>query len=52
MIDIKFIRENVELIKQNCANRHVKVDIDALLQADEERRNILKQNRRPSCHSQ
>lgn len=43
MIDIKFIRENVELIKQNCANRHVKVDIDALLQADEERRNILKQ---------
>jgi len=43
MIDIKFIRENVELIKQNCANRHVKVDIDALLSADEERRNILKQ---------
>lgn len=43
MIDIKFIRENVELIKQNCANRHVKVDIDALLRADEERRNILKQ---------
>lgn len=43
MIDIKFIRENAELIKQNCANRHVKVDIDALLSADEERRNVLKQ---------
>jgi len=43
MLDIKFIRENVELVKQNCVNRHVKIDIDALLTADEERRNILKQ---------
>lgn len=43
MIDIKFIRENVELVKQNCINRHVKVDIDALLSADEERRTVLKQ---------
>ena len=43
MLDIKFIRENVELVKQNCANRYVKVDIDALLQSDEERRNVLKQ---------
>lgn len=43
MIDIKFIRENVELIKKNCINRHVQVDIDTLIKSDEERRNILKQ---------
>lgn len=43
MIDIKFIRENIELIKQNCLNRHVKLDLDKLLQSDEQRRTLLKQ---------
>lgn len=43
MLDIKFIRDNKELVQQNCLNRRVKVDIDALLKSDEERRNILKQ---------
>ena len=42
MIDIKFIRENIELIKQNCLNRHVKLDLDKLLQSDEQRRTLLK----------
>jgi len=42
MIDIKFIRENIELIKQNCINRRVKVDLDKLLETDEKRRNLLK----------
>ena len=42
MIDIKFIRENPDLIKTNCENRNVKVDIDKLLAADEQRRDILK----------
>ncbi len=42
MLDIKFIRENKELVKENCANRHVKVDIDALFACDEERRSNLK----------
>lgn len=43
MIDIKFIRENIELIKKNCINRNVKLDLDKLLQFDEQRRNLLKQ---------
>ncbi len=43
MLDIKFIRDNVELVKQNCANRHVKVDLDKLLQLDEQRRTLHKQ---------
>ena len=43
MLDIKFIRENFELIKTNCKNRKVNIDIDKLLKLDEERRaNLLK----------
>ncbi len=42
MLDIKFIRENKELIKENCKNRHVSIDVDALLKLDEERRETQK----------
>jgi len=38
MLDIKFIRENLELIKDNCKKRNVAVDVDALIQLDEKRR--------------
>jgi seryl-tRNA synthetase len=38
MLDIKFIRENADLIKQNTKNRLAKVDIGKLLKIDEERR--------------
>ncbi|MDD2757876.1 MAG: serine--tRNA ligase [Patescibacteria group bacterium] len=41
MLDIKFIRENVDLVKENCVNRKVKVDIDKLLALDESRRENL-----------
>jgi seryl-tRNA synthetase len=41
MLDIKFIRENKELVKQNCVNRRIKVDIDKLLKLDEQRRENL-----------
>lgn len=41
MLDIKFIRENKKLIKQNCRNRQVKVDIDKLLKLDKQRREYL-----------
>jgi len=40
MLDIKYIRENSEEVKQNCKNRKVSVDIDLLLSVDEKRRNI------------
>lgn len=43
MLDIKFIRENTELVKKNCANRFVKVDLDELLKIDEEKRSIQKE---------
>lgn len=38
MLDIKYIREDIELIKKNCDNRRVKVDIDKLLALDDRRR--------------
>jgi seryl-tRNA synthetase len=38
MLDIKFIRENAELVKANTKNRLVDVDVDTLLSVDKERR--------------
>ena len=38
MLDIKFIRENIELVKTNSKNRLAQVDIDQLLAVDEKRR--------------
>ncbi|PIR04127.1 MAG: serine--tRNA ligase [Candidatus Magasanikbacteria bacterium CG11_big_fil_rev_8_21_14_0_20_39_34] len=40
MLDIKFIRENIDAIKKNCLNRGVKVSVDELLEVDEKRRGI------------
>lgn len=40
MLNIKFIRENVEKIKLAAKNKNIKVDIDALLVLDEKKRKI------------
>jgi seryl-tRNA synthetase len=40
MLDIKFIRENQEKIKQAAKNKGIKVDIDKLLTMGEERRGL------------
>lgn len=41
MLDIKFIRENTDLVKKNCQDRGVSVDVDNLLSLDNKRREIL-----------
>lgn len=41
MLDIKFIRENVELLKTALANRNADIDLDALLAADAARRELI-----------
>jgi len=41
MLDIKFIRDNAEAVRRNCANRNVKVDIERVLSLDEERRSRI-----------
>jgi len=41
MLDIKFIRENPDKVKEACKNKQVKVDIDELLEIDKKRRETL-----------
>lgn len=43
MLDIKFIREQHELIKLAAAKKHIAFDVDELVRADEERLALLKQ---------
>ena len=41
MLDIKFIRENLELVKMGAQKKHMKVDLDALIALDDTRRQLL-----------
>jgi len=41
MLDIKFIRENKDLVKQSIINRALKIDIDAVIGIDDSRRKAL-----------
>lgn len=43
MLDLKFIRENSELVKKGVENKQANIDIDEILQLDEERRSLIKQ---------
>lgn len=38
MLDLKFIRENLNLIKKNNRSRNVKVDLEALIKLDDQRK--------------
>jgi len=42
MLDLKFIRENVETVKEGIKKKNVNVDLDALLGLDAKRRELLK----------
>jgi seryl-tRNA synthetase len=41
MLDIKFIRENTDLVKEAARKKHITVDIDRLVTLDDERRVLL-----------
>ncbi len=41
MLDIKFIRENKDLIAEGARKKRIKFDVDALLKADDKRRALL-----------
>jgi seryl-tRNA synthetase len=41
MLDIKFIRENRDLVKNSIKNRGLKLDLDSLITLDDSRRKIL-----------
>lgn len=40
MLDIKFIRENKDVVAQGAKKKHVKIDIDALIALDDKRREL------------
>ena len=41
MLDIKFIRENKDLVKMGAKKKHVDIDIDALIALDDKRKAIM-----------
>lgn len=41
MLDIKFIRENKDLVKEGAKKKHIEVDLDNLLKVDENRLSLL-----------
>ena len=41
MLDIKFIRENKDIVQQGANKKHVKISIDELLALDSRRRELL-----------
>jgi seryl-tRNA synthetase len=43
MLDIKFIRENQNLIKEAIRKKHINFDLEKFLKIDEERKNILQE---------
>ena len=42
MISIKFIRDNIELVKQSLSNRNSDIDLDEILEIDSSRRMVIK----------
>lgn len=43
MLDIKFIRENLDIIKMAAKKKHSSVDLDALIKVDDSRRELMQQ---------
>jgi seryl-tRNA synthetase len=43
MLDAAFIRDNLDAVRTNCANRLVKADVDAVVRFDEERKRLVQE---------
>src|SRR5579885_74680 len=43
MLDVHFIRENLEAVKANCRNRNVQADPDRAIQLDDERKRLVQE---------
>ncbi len=41
MLDAQFIRENLDAVKQNCANRNVNADVDRVVALDDQRKQLV-----------
>ena len=40
MLDMNFVRENPDAVKEALAKRHSKIDLDAFLELDKQRREV------------
>lgn len=57
MLDLKFIRENHELVRENILNKNESANLDLLLELDEKRRSIIREveqlkNQRNICSNE
>ncbi len=43
MLDINFIRDNLDAVRAGAQKKHIKIDLDALLKLDDERRKLLQE---------
>jgi seryl-tRNA synthetase len=43
MLDIAFVRDNLDAVKLNCRNRNVSADIDRVVQLDDERKRLVQE---------
>jgi seryl-tRNA synthetase len=41
VLDLRFIRENLQLVRENCQNRKLDLDLDRLVALDERRRSLI-----------
>ncbi len=41
MLDLRFVRENLDAVRENCVRRGVSLDVDRLVSLDDERRALL-----------
>lgn len=49
MLDLAFIRENLELVRQKMNERHTSVDLDAFEQLDRDRRKLIVETEQLKC---
>ena len=49
MLDIKWIRENTDRVRENLKNRHHDADVDEIIRLDEERRTLLAEVEKGNC---
>ncbi len=43
MLDIKFIRDNLEIVKDAAEKKHIQIDLDHLIRLDDERLSVLRE---------
>ncbi len=43
MLDINFIRDNLDAVKDGARKKHIKIDLDKLIQLDDKRRALIKE---------